>query len=522
MLKLLTPEGLSLMLRKIKTVFATKTEVNAVSESLANQSTQIEESCVHKTGNETIAGTKTFSSTISGSVSGSSASCTGNAATATKLLPQSAAALPTANLTQDGLQVVEVYNNDYPYNYGNVVNVQGTAHKGANQLFLAWSGTNNGVASIYYRNKRDAVTTWSDWKQIAFTDSSITGNAANVTGTVAIENGGTGAASRLDACKNLFNSNVGNAPTHFLTGTANFANSGYSTIADSKTVLGINNLLPLAGGTMTGQLKVNRDNGTNGSPGILLSGPKENFAIMISDTSITKGTAPSATKYMGIDFYGKDIDNYNKRLGMLEYGITAANLSSTYLRAYNVTTNTNTATCTIACNVDSSGTAYTAAPTPASGDNSTKIATTAFVKSAVSSGSDRRIKQDFADISDKFLDAWKNVKWTSFKLKNEVRNEDNASVHFGAIVQDMQDCLKNGGFNPDDYAFMYQLKYTDAEKDLASEISEDGIPNGEKWYLQYNEALAIEAAYQRRRADLLEKRLMAVESSLANILGSGE
>lgn len=83
MLKLLTPEGLSLMLRKIKTVFATKIEVNAVNESLANQSTQMEESCVHKTGNETIAGTKTFSSNIAGSINGNAATVTGTAGTST-------------------------------------------------------------------------------------------------------------------------------------------------------------------------------------------------------------------------------------------------------------------------------------------------------------------------------------------------------------------------------------------------------------------------------------------------------
>ena len=39
--------------------------------------------CVKTTGNQTIAGTKTFSSTISGNINGSSASCTGNAATVT-------------------------------------------------------------------------------------------------------------------------------------------------------------------------------------------------------------------------------------------------------------------------------------------------------------------------------------------------------------------------------------------------------------------------------------------------------
>ena len=64
-ISILTAEGLAKLLQKIKTVFVTKTELNTVSESLANQT---EENCVHKTGNETIAGTKTFSSTISGTV----------------------------------------------------------------------------------------------------------------------------------------------------------------------------------------------------------------------------------------------------------------------------------------------------------------------------------------------------------------------------------------------------------------------------------------------------------------------
>lgn len=64
-ISILTAEGLAKLLQKIKTVFVTKTELNAVSESLTSQT---EENCVHKTGNETIAGTKTFSSTISGTV----------------------------------------------------------------------------------------------------------------------------------------------------------------------------------------------------------------------------------------------------------------------------------------------------------------------------------------------------------------------------------------------------------------------------------------------------------------------
>ena len=50
----LTATGLAKLLQKVKTVFATKTEVtSAIGDADAN--------CVHKTGNETIAGTKTFS-----------------------------------------------------------------------------------------------------------------------------------------------------------------------------------------------------------------------------------------------------------------------------------------------------------------------------------------------------------------------------------------------------------------------------------------------------------------------------
>ena len=60
----------------ITTTYATKAENN----TKANDS-----DVVHKSGNETIAGTKTFSSQIKGNISGSSTSCTGNSASATEL-----------------------------------------------------------------------------------------------------------------------------------------------------------------------------------------------------------------------------------------------------------------------------------------------------------------------------------------------------------------------------------------------------------------------------------------------------
>lgn len=64
------------------------------------------------------------------------------------------------------------------------------------------------------------------------------GNAKNVTGTVAIANGGTGATTRLSAVKALTNESVA-SPTHFLTITTNWGKAGYTTVAQAKTVLGI-------------------------------------------------------------------------------------------------------------------------------------------------------------------------------------------------------------------------------------------------------------------------------------------
>ena len=83
----------------------------------------------------------------------------------------------------------------------------------------------------------------TDFTKIVYSTLTIlknntTGTASNVTGTVAIANGGTGATSRLSAIKNLTNESVG-TPTHFLAITTNWGKAGYTTVAQAKTVLGI-------------------------------------------------------------------------------------------------------------------------------------------------------------------------------------------------------------------------------------------------------------------------------------------
>lgn len=96
----------------------------------------------------------------------------------------------------------------------------------------------------------------------------------------------------------------------------------------------------------------------------------------IKSTGITRGTAPSSAQTFGIAFS----DNNNKYIGNI-YGQYATD-KSTYvgLYAYKGTTTSNGDNAYIRVGYDASGNVYTSAPTPATADNSTQIATTAFVK----------------------------------------------------------------------------------------------------------------------------------------------
>ena len=139
------------------------------------------------------------------------------------------------------------------------------------------SGGVNGVASgdnCSYGTLLLAGMTGSGCYLIRFANSSITelkdlyapATSGNVTGTVAIANGGTGATTRLNAAKNLTNEAVA-TPGYIVGLTENWGKFGYTSIAQLKTTLGLGSnaytstaYLPLAGGTMTGTLKTPADN----------------------------------------------------------------------------------------------------------------------------------------------------------------------------------------------------------------------------------------------------------------------
>lgn len=97
----------------------------------------------------------------------------------------------TGAIGTPGLSLQQAYNNGYPTTYGNVLSIAG---HGDGQILAGWSGNDNGIERLYYRNRRDICDTWSAWKAIAFTDDSNALSAYPV-GVIYISTSSTSPAS---------------------------------------------------------------------------------------------------------------------------------------------------------------------------------------------------------------------------------------------------------------------------------------------------------------------------------------
>lgn len=102
-----------------------------------------------------------------------------------------------------GLNLYKVYDNGYPCTYGNLLSIGGA---GGGELLAGWSGANHGIEHLYYRNRRDSGSLWSDWRTIAFiTDinnyaPTKTGGGASGTWGISIS-GNAATATKADAVK---------------------------------------------------------------------------------------------------------------------------------------------------------------------------------------------------------------------------------------------------------------------------------------------------------------------------------
>ena len=120
------------------------------------------------------------------------------------------------------------------------------------------------------------------------------GTSSNVTGTVAIANGGTGATTRLNAVKALTNENVGTEAQYFVTIKGAWTKAGYSSVANVKSVLGLGTYSAgssSAGGSATSAEKLNTDAGSYRRPIYFNSGIPVNCNFFMDSKDISTGNS---------------------------------------------------------------------------------------------------------------------------------------------------------------------------------------------------------------------------------------
>lgn len=143
-----------------------------------------------------------------------------------------------------------------------------------------------------------------------------------------------------------------------------------------------------------------------------------------------------------------------------------------------------------------------------------------YAGTATISTSDERQKTDISGVPDAVLDAWETVDFVQFRFCDAVAEKgSDARLHSGLIAQRIGEAFKARGLDASDYGLFCFDQWDEQEKqvDEKGRVLQAAMPAGDRYSLRYEEALCMEAACQRRRADRAEARIAALEERLAAI-----
>lgn len=135
-------------------------------------------------------------------------------------------------------------------------------------------------------------------------------------------------------------------------------------------------------------------------------------------------------------------------------------------------------------------------------------------------GSDERIKTAIEQFPDAVLEAWGAVQWEQFKYREDAerKGEENCRYHAGLVTQHVQQAMQAQGVDLLKYGILCHEEWQDETDEESNVIREAG----DLWMVRYTEALAMEAAYQRRRADNAESRIAELERKMEAVIAALE
>lgn len=151
-----------------------------------------------------------------------------------------------------------------------------------------------------------------------------------------------------------------------------------------------------------------------------------------------------------------------------------------------------------------------------------------YVATATINTSDAREKTSVQDPEEALMRAWGKVNFKVFQLKDAVEKKGvDARLHVGVIAQQVIEAFASEGLDATRYGLLCYDKWEDEYEDVEvvdtpEIVDEEGnvtpakthiehrliTPAGDRYGIRYEEALALEAAYQRWRIDKLEAALV--------------
>lgn len=238
-------------------------------------------------------------------------------------------------------------------------------------------------------------------------------------------------------------------------------------------------------------------------------------------TAYAKGTPPTGTnKYSGLylrDANGKELCHFMERVR------ATSGLNEAIIRLHNFTDSNTDSIVDIIFEIAMDGTTLLTIPcdTIPSTDNSFSLGSaskrweTVFAGTGTIDTSDERLKSSIEPVPDEVLDAWGDVGWVQFQFKDAVESKGaSARLHSGMIAQRIDAAFRSHGLDASRFGLFCHDEWADRFETDDSGESVKVQEAGDSYSLRYTEALAMEAAYQRRRADRLEARIAALEARL--------
>lgn len=177
-------------------------------------------------------------------------------------------------------------------------------------------------------------------------------------------------------------------------------------------------------------------------------------------------------------------------------------------------------------------------------DNASSLGTSYYRWSEIFAGtgtintSDERSKANVSNADEALMRAWGKVNFRVFQFKDAVEKKGSeARLHVGVIAQQVIEAFASEGLDATRYGLLCYDKWEDEYEDVEVEdeppmLDADGnevtpakthtekrlvTAAGDRYGIRYSEALCLEVAYQRRRADRLEARTEILEKRVEEL-----